>query len=289
MRGKVCVLTGTTSGLGTIMAAALAREGATVVMLNRDLRRSRRVQRDSEVYAVSSAVHSIACDTESPASVAAAADAVLAEHEHVDLLINNPSGFYPTRRTTADGLEVTLRANYLAHFELTTRLLDRLRASGPSRIVSVVGKPEFRSGLVPGTARRRESGYRALEMNKLRLLVMTLELSRRLAKTSVTANGAFPGILKSPILEGTPLRQRVEAHFRGLGAAHAADIVVEAATVEDAADKSGGVFGPSGWEPAPTALNDPALGEALWRWSEVASAPPGQPETPSLAAAAHAS
>jgi len=129
MRGKVCVITGTTSGIGAVVAAGLAKKGAAVFMLNRDRRLSERTQRDIAVYAVNTAVHSVTCDLESRDSLAAAVEHVRSATERVDVIINNPAAFYPTPKRGPDGVELTLRTNYLAHFELTTGLLDRLRAS----------------------------------------------------------------------------------------------------------------------------------------------------------------
>lgn len=70
------------------------------------------------------------------------ADSFLADNQRLDCLINNAGVFMPQHRKTQEGFEVTLATNYFGPFFLTHLLMDRLKASAPSRVVWVVSSLE---------------------------------------------------------------------------------------------------------------------------------------------------
>ena len=87
---------------------------------------------------------------------------VLARHAKLDILINNAGAMYTSRQLSADGIELTWALNHLAPFLLTTLLLDRLRASAPSRIITTTSSTataadEQRQSRTNGTPRSVET------------------------------------------------------------------------------------------------------------------------------------
>ena len=115
------------------------------------------------------------------------------------MLVNNVGGYWNTRHVTADGLERTFALNHLAPFLLTNLLLDRLRQSAPSRVVTVssnahaMGRIDFDD--LQGE--RSYSGARAYNQSKLANVLFTYELARRLRGTGVTANALHPGVVRT--------------------------------------------------------------------------------------------
>jgi NAD(P)-dependent dehydrogenase (short-subunit alcohol dehydrogenase family) len=201
MTGKVVAITGANAGIGKATAAALATMGATVVMTSRDAGRGEAALADVRERSGGSTVELMRLDLADLSSIRAFAAELLARHDRLDVLVLN-AGLVMRRRTeTADGFETTFGVNHLGHFYLTGLLLDRLRASAPSRIVVVSSHAHkaARKGLdfddLQST--RRYRSFDVYGRSKLANVYFTRELARRLAGTGVTVNAAHPGYVAS--------------------------------------------------------------------------------------------
>ncbi len=181
--GKVAIVTGATGGLGYETALGLARRGATTVLAGRNsdkgARALSRIQRDVPAAKLRFEL----LDLASLASVADfAASVTVAQHGVIDILVNNAAVMaLPRRERTSGWLRTTDRVNYLAHFALTVRLLDALRASsGGSRVVSVSSLAHRRVtlDLDDFQAERWYDPRRVDGQSKLAMLVFALELQR---------------------------------------------------------------------------------------------------------------
>ena len=146
-------------------------------------------------------VHVVPFDLADLGSVRNAADEILTRWDRLDVLVNNAGGTWSHRLLTAQGFEQTFGVNHLGHFYLTNLLLDRLRASAPSRIVSLtsVGHHAARRGMRFDDlqSERGYEGFEAYCRSKLANLLFTRELARRLPGSAVTANAAHPGGVRS--------------------------------------------------------------------------------------------
>src|SRR5207237_10617270 len=136
MQGKLVVITGATSGIGQETARALADMGARVVMINRNLQKAEAVAEELRRTATGS-IELVQGDMSSFESIRRAAAEVLDRYPRLDVFISNAGVFRARSHETADGLEEGFAVNHLAPFLLTNLLLERLRASGPARIVVV--------------------------------------------------------------------------------------------------------------------------------------------------------
>src|SRR6202023_725568 len=188
MAGKVVLITGGTGGIGKATAIGLATIGARVGITGRDLGRAEQAAADIRAASGNQGVDAFAADMTSQAEVRRLAVAVLEAYPRLDVLVNNVGGFWAHRHPTADGLERTFALNHLAPFLLTNLLLDRLKVSAPSRVVTVssgaqsMGRIDF--GDLQGA--RNYSGQRAYNQSKLPNVVFTNELARRLEGPRVT-------------------------------------------------------------------------------------------------------
>ena len=180
---QTILVTGSTDGHGRRVAEELAARGAAVIVHGRDSEKTR------AVAAEIGAAEALVADLASLGEVRRLADGL----GRVDTLVNNAGIVSAERRTSADGVELTLAVNYLSHFLLTGLLLDRLEE--PARIVNVasIGQAPFDFD-DPGYERDYD-GYGAYARSKLAQVTWTFELAERLAGRGVTVNALHPATL----------------------------------------------------------------------------------------------
>jgi len=208
MNGKLCVVTGATSGIGLEVACSLASLGARVIGVGRDPCRC--AQAASRIRSLSgrNEVEYEVADLSSRVEVRALAQRIATRKVHVDVLINNAGLFTWKRRESVDGIELQFAVNYLAAFLLTGLLLPHL-ATG-ARVITVssdshtIGRIHWRDvGMHHGY-----SGLSAYAQSKLATVLFTYELARRLSahaaksrEASITAFAADPGLVDTKIGE----------------------------------------------------------------------------------------
>ncbi len=206
MRGKICLVTGGTSGNGKATALGLARLGAAVVIVTRDPGRGANTVAEIKRQSGNQAVEFLTADLTSQQSIRALADEFKRTHRQLHVLVNNAGGVFPRTRTV-DGLEKTFALNHLAYFLLTELLLDFLKGSAPARIVSVSSGAE-RGGKIDFADLQGDKRYRAMRaycQSKLANVLWTYELARRLQGSGVTANCFHPGVVATSFGGGISL------------------------------------------------------------------------------------
>lgn len=111
------------------------------------------------------------------------------------------------RGLTKDGHEVTFASNYLGHFLLTNLLLDKLKASAPSRIINV-SSMAHKHGKIDKNDLQCEQAFTATAAycnSKLANILFTREMAKRLDGTGVTCNSLHPGVIRTEIRRNTPM------------------------------------------------------------------------------------
>jgi retinol dehydrogenase 14 len=195
MDGKVVLITGGTSGIGKAAATALASMGANVVVTGRDEERGRSAVAEIRAESGNDTVELMLADLGVQTEVRRLAREFEERHDRLDVLINNAGVVQSKRTETPDGIETTLAVNHLAPFLLTNLLLDLLKKSAPSRIITVAseGQRWGKIDLDDLQSRRRYRSFRVYGMSKLANIMFTYELAARLEGTGVTANCVHPG------------------------------------------------------------------------------------------------
>jgi NAD(P)-dependent dehydrogenase (short-subunit alcohol dehydrogenase family) len=194
LQGRSAVVTGATSGIGKEAAYALARLGATVVVVGRTEDKARTAADELEARGVPRArLETAGADFSSVAAVTRLADELAARYPELDVLLNN-AGCYPSARVmTPEGLEESWATNVLSYEVMTTRLLGPVKAAR-GRIVYVAST---RAGDLDASdlewSRRRFSGVGAYSQSKQANRMLAWAWSRRLAGSGVTIQVAHPG------------------------------------------------------------------------------------------------
>ncbi|MDQ3860120.1 MAG: SDR family oxidoreductase [Actinomycetota bacterium] len=195
MGGKVVLITGGTSGIGKAAAAALAGMGATVVITGRNEERGKRALQEIREESGNDGVELILADLTVQDEVRRLAEELRERHNQLEVLVNNAGLVLSERTETPDGIETQLAINHLAPFLLTNLLLDLLKESAPSRIVTVSSDAHrwAKIDLDDLQSRKRYRGMQVYGKTKLANIMFTYELAERLEGTGVTANCMHPG------------------------------------------------------------------------------------------------
>jgi len=195
MRGRTCMITGASSGIGRATALALARMGATLFLVCRDRGRGEATIAEIRAVTGNGDVALLLADLSSQHSIRQLARDFLATQQPLHVLVNNAGVVNIGRTLTVDRIETVFGVNHLAYFLLTMLLLERLEASAPARIVNVASDAH-RFGTMNfddlgGTQRYRT--MRIYGQSKLANILFTYELARRLGGSKVTVNCLHPG------------------------------------------------------------------------------------------------
>ncbi len=190
---RVILVTGSTGGLGRETALALARGGDHVIIHGRNVQRARQVIQEIEEDGRGSAKFYKA-DLASLEETKSLANAILADYDRLDVLINNAGVFLPDqqeRRVTDDGYELHFQVNYLAGYVLTGMLLPLLEASAPSRVVNVASgqRPLDFDDLMLA---KDYQGLEAYFRSKNAQIMMTFAMEADLSKRNISINALFP-------------------------------------------------------------------------------------------------
>lgn len=221
MSGKVCLITGATSGIGLATAAGLAERGARIVLIARNPARGEAARQEIvSRCGRDDAVRVLAGDLASQASIRKVAKEVLQAEPKLDVFVHS-AGVVPwERRESEDGIELAVAVAYLSCFMLVNLLLERLKESAQARIVIVTGDYQKKATLKGRITREAlscvddYSAGRAGGQETLAKVLFTVELSQRLGGSGVIVNCLHPGAVRTNLMRNA--KWYVRALF-GLG------------------------------------------------------------------------
>jgi NAD(P)-dependent dehydrogenase (short-subunit alcohol dehydrogenase family) len=193
--GKIVLVTGSTDGVGRLVARRLADQGARVLIHGRDHHRGKQVVDQIQAAGHGSAVF-LPADLSSLAEVRRLADLVRQDCDRLNVLINNAGigsgGSAGKRETSLEGYELRFAVNYLAGFLLTRLLLPLMMVSESARIVNVSSLAQQPIDFDDVMLTRGYTGGRAYAQSKLGQIMFTFDLARELDPNAITANCLHP-------------------------------------------------------------------------------------------------
>jgi NAD(P)-dependent dehydrogenase (short-subunit alcohol dehydrogenase family) len=273
LQGKICLVTGSTSGIGKVTARELANKGATVVLVSRSRAKGEATLAEIKQSTGNENVDLLVADLSLLQEVRRLAAEFQQKYHHLHILVNNAGGVYSSRTVTSEGLEATVVVNYLAPFLLTELLLETLKASAPARIINVSSMAHSRN--IAFDNLQGEKRYAAMSnygQAKLALILFTYELARRLEGTGVTVNALHPGLVASNFNSGT----KGITHFlvgvfysiAGISVEKGAQTTLYLATSPQVEGVTGKYFANNQEKKTAKRSYDQALGQHLWQVSE---------------------
>ena len=248
-KGRVVIITGTTSGLGKAAATVFAGKNATVIMAVRNIEKAGKVANEIQGKYPGSDLKILELDLTSLVSIKSFSDAVKKTYDHLDLLINNAGIMMCPYSKTSDGFEIQMGTNHLGHFALTGHLFPLLKKTRDSRIVATsslmhkIGNIDFSD---INWEKRNYNTRKAYGDSKLANLLFVYELGRKLKDENrapkVTA--AHPGWTRTEL-------QRYSGSFEFLNRFFAQDpdmgVLPTLRAAIDPEGETGDFYGPSGF------------------------------------------
>lgn len=286
LTGKTAIVTGSNTGIGFEIAAALYRSGAHVIVAGRDTNKVEEAIGKIRSKGGKGILEAGLLNLANLGEVKRFANDFNSKHQQLHLLINNAGIMIPPAGHTDDGYELQFGVNFLGHFALTGHLYSLLRQTQGARVVNLSSGAHKRINHIDFDNLKLEKDYdaaREYSISKLSNVIFTLELQRRIERVSdhLISVGAHPGVTYTDLqrhmdkdIKETAFKQFKEVMEPWQGALPA----LYAATASDV--KGADYYGPDGENeisgyPAPAFINDAAkdieLAQRLWDYAENAA------------------
>lgn len=280
LEGKTCLVTGANRGIGRATAEWLARAGARVGLLCRDVAAADAVRSALQGFTGQDAAFTVPIDLSSMASVVAAVPEILQRCPRIDVLIHNAGEYRTERAVTSDGFERMLAVGYLGPWLLTSLLKQRLLDSTAARIIVTSGIYHRYGQLDLSDMHWQRAAWNPMAANNRMQLArnsFALELARRLDGSRVCVNAVHPGAVRTQTTDRLTGWQRLlldtVGRFVFVDPEHGALPNLRLAGEVALAGVNGRYF--SGLQEAKpaAAARDPVLARSLWQWTEETLSP----------------
>ncbi len=189
---QVAIVTGAASGIGRAVARLLAKHGATVHLLDRDLQRATEVA--SAIEAEGGRAHAHHCDVSRGAEVAAAFERAVEMSGRLDILVNNAGIAHigTVESTAEEELDALYAVNVKGVFHCLQAGVGQMRKNGGGAIVNLAS-----SASIAGVRQRF-----AYSMTKGAVLTMTLSVAADFVGDGIRCNCVCPARIHTPFVDG---------------------------------------------------------------------------------------
>ena len=216
VEGKVVMVTGATSGIGKATALKLARAGATVLVVARTVEKLDETLH--EIDQLGGTAQAYSCDVSDLNSVDQLVQQVVADHGHVDVLVNNAGR--SIRRSVVHSFdrfhdyERTMQLNYFGALRLIMQLMPSMLERGGGHVINI-------SSIGVLTNAPRFSAYVA---SKAALDAFTRCASSELAHEGIRFTTINMPLVRTPMIAPT----KIYNHVPTISPTQAADMICDA-------------------------------------------------------------
>ncbi len=281
LKGRTCLITGITQGIGRVTAQELAPTGCRLFLVARDANRGAALVDELKAQSKNPNIELLLADLSCMDEVRKLAADVKSRTDRLDVLINNAGALFMSRQLSHDGFEMTFALNHLAYFLLTQELLALIEKTaathGSARIINVASNAHHRAGRLNFDDIMHERGYSGFPVycrSKLANILFTYELARRLQQRgvdNVTVNCLHPGFVASGFgLNNSPLMQlamKLGSIF-AISPEEGAKTTIYLATSPDVQHETGRYFVKCRPARSSRVSNDIDIARRLWELSE---------------------
>lgn len=196
LSGKTALVTGGTSGIGTMIARGLLHAGARVIISSR---RAAACAQTQELLSEFGEVRAIPADLSRHDECRRLAEIITTDYDHLDILVNNAGAMWrePLATFPDEAWDTVLDLNLKAPFWLVQALLPALARAGtaddPARIINI--------GSIAAIHVAQSPNY-SYASSKAALHQLTRVLARELGPQHVTVNAVAPGVFPSQMMAG---------------------------------------------------------------------------------------
>ena len=196
MKGKICLVTGATDGIGKVSARVLADQGAKVIIIGRNPEKSAAVLAELKSKSGNENIDLLIADLAVMQEVRDLAEQVISRYGRLDVLLNNAGGYFAKHEKTIDGLEMTFALNHMSYFLLTNKLMELLKSSAPARIINVSSDAHYGVDIEFENLNGEQEykAWKAYQKSKLANVLFTYELLEKVPE-DITVNCLHPGFV----------------------------------------------------------------------------------------------
>ena len=188
LHGKKAIVTGAGGAIGAAVSASLAKQGAQLILIDRDEGALARVAERIE-----GETSTITLDLSNAEDIALTIERIVSEHDHIDILVNNAGVLSNNklRSTTLQEWRDTHAVNVDAALLLIQGFVPGMVANKWGRIINMSSYAAKSGGLTAGTA---------YSVSKSALIGLTFSVARETTGDGVTANAIAPAYVMSPMV-----------------------------------------------------------------------------------------
>ena len=245
LRGKICLITGGTSGIGLETAVGIAKQGATIIITGHNTERGAKAQQEISKRADNPNIEFMLCDLAAQVDMHRFLLEFGQRYWQLNMLVLNAAIITKHREETVEGIEKQFAVNHLSHFLLARRLLDKLIAGAPARIVVLTSDGHKHGRLAFADYLQSKNNYRPLQtyfQSKLANLMLVFAYARELDDIGVTINAVHPGRANTNLLREMPLWVQTASWATAVSANKAAEGPIYLATSPEVETVSGQYF-----------------------------------------------
>ncbi|MEP2058462.1 MAG: SDR family NAD(P)-dependent oxidoreductase [Maribacter litoralis] len=190
---KYILITGSTDGIGKLLALRLAKEGHFVAIHGRNQTKLETTLKEIKEQSNNENIIGFLADFSNLADVKKMATNVIEKMPKIDVLVNNAGIFTSKVDSTPSGIDIRLAVNYLAPYQLTNSVLSLLKKSEAPRVVNLSSAAQSPVSLIALEGKANLGANEAYAQSKLALTMWSFDLAKQ--EPNITVVAVNPGSL----------------------------------------------------------------------------------------------